>query len=294
VGPHAFSALRAKTHAADDRLHAFATVKAASEFLKDFLRPGDLVLLKGSAPADHLYRIILARTRAVACWQSNCRKVRFCDSCSLLDVPSDAGASTTPSLEADEPVGMEGQETAPLHVIVGLGNPGDRYHGTPHNVGRGILDRLATVLGGRWDEATDAQVIRTEWNGEVVCLVKLMTFMNHSGPALAHLARRLGFNHAQCIVVYDDLDLPLGAVRTRMRGSDGGHRGMRSIIEAFQTDEFRRVKVGVRREGQGRADAVLTPFTADDTVVIDKAYDQAIARLGELVGQRQRKPGAAL
>jgi UDP-N-acetylmuramoyl-tripeptide--D-alanyl-D-alanine ligase len=295
VGPRAFSALRAKAHAGDDRLHAFATVKAASDFLKDFLRPGDLVLLKGSSPADHLYRIILARTRAVACWQSNCRKVRFCDSCSLLDVPSDPGASTTSSLEADEPVGMEGHEAAPWHVIVGLGNPGDRYHGTPHNVGRAILDRLATVLGVTWDGATDAQVIRTEWKGEVVCLVKPMTFVNHSGPALAHLARRLGFDHAQCIVVYDDLDLPLGTVRTRMRGSDGGHRGMRSIMEAFQTDEFRRVKVGVKREGLmgSAADAVLTPFTVDEMAVISEAYERAITRLGELVAQRQATPGAA-
>jgi aminoacyl-tRNA hydrolase len=295
VGPRASSALRAKTHAGDDRLHAFATVKAASDFFKDFLRPGDLVLLKGSSPADHLYRIILARTRAVACWQPNCRKVRFCDSCSLLDVPSDAGASTTPSVEADEPWGVEGHEAAPSHVIVGLGNRGDRYHGTPHNVGQAILDRLANALGVSWDEATDAQMTRTEWNGEAVYLVKPMTFVNHSGPALAHLARRLGFDHAQCIVVYDDLDLPLGTVRTRVRGSDGGHRGMRSIIEAFQTDEFRRVKVGVKREGEMRsaADAVLTPFTADEAVVISKAYEQAIARLGELVGQRQGMPGAA-
>jgi aminoacyl-tRNA hydrolase len=295
VGPSAFSALRAKTHAGDDRLHAFATVKAASDFLKDLLRPGDLVLLKGSSPADHLYRIILARTRAVACWQSNCRKVRFCDTCSLLDVPSDADASTTPPLEADDPVRMEGHEAAPSHVIVGLGNPGGRYHGTPHNVGQAILDRLATLLGVTWDETTDAQVIRAEWKGEVVCLIKPMTFVNHSGPALAHLARRLGFDHAQCILVYDDLDLPLGTVRTRMRGSDGGHRGVRSIIETFQTDEFRRVKVGVKREGQVRSagDAVLTPFIGDETTVMGKAYEQAIARLGELVRQRLG-PGAAV
>jgi PTH1 family peptidyl-tRNA hydrolase len=138
-------------------------------------------------------------------------------------------------------------------------------------------------------------MIRTEWKGEAVCLVKPMAFMNRSGPVLAHLARRLGFDHAQCIVVYDDLDLPLGTVRTRMRGSDGGHRGMRSIMEAFQTDEFRRVKVGVKREGQMRsaADAVLTPFTGDEAVVISKAYEQVIARLGELVGQRHGVSGAA-
>jgi UDP-N-acetylmuramoyl-tripeptide--D-alanyl-D-alanine ligase len=296
VGPRAFSALRAKTHAGDDRLHAFATVKAASDFLKDVLRPGDLVLLKGSAPADHLNRIILARTRRVACWQSNCGRVRFCDSCSLLDIPSDAVASTPPSLEAEELVGMEGPETAPSRVIVGLGNPPERYDGTPHNVGQAILDRLATVLGVTWGEATDAHVARTVWKGEAVCLVKPVTYVNRSGPALAVLAKRLGFDHTQCILVYDDLDLPLGTVRTRMRGSDGGHRGVRSILEAFQTDEFRRVKVGVKREGQLRAagEAVLTPFSGDEMAVMSNAYEQAIARIGELVGQPRLGPGAAV
>jgi UDP-N-acetylmuramoyl-tripeptide--D-alanyl-D-alanine ligase len=295
VGPRAFAALRAKTHAGDDRLRAFATVKAASEFFKGFLRPGDLVLLKGSNTADHLYRIILARTLPVVCWQANCKKIRFCDTCSLLHIPSDAGSSATPALDSVEPVRTEGHEAAPSYVIVGLSNPGDRYQGTPHNVGQAVVDRLATVLGGTWAEDVDAHVSRTVWKEEGVCLVKPMTFVNHSGPVLARLAGRLGFDHAKCIVVYDDLDLPLGTVRTRMRGSDGGHRGMRSIIEAFQTDEIRRVKVGVKREGQVRAagEAVLTPFTGDETTVMSKAYEQAIARLGELVGQRPGRSGAA-
>ena len=288
VGPRAFAALRAKAHAGDDRLRAFATVKAAAEFLKGFLRPGDLVLLKGSNTADHLYRVILARTLRVACWQSNCKKNRFCDTCSLLHIPSDADSSAPQALEPVEPVQKKAHEAAFSHVIVGLGNPGDRYQGTPHNVGQVVVDRLATVLGVTWDQDVEAHVARTVWNGEVVCLAKPMTFVNQSGPALARLAGSLSFDHAKCIVVYDDLDLPLGTVRTRMRGSDGGHRGMRSIIEAFQTDEIRRVKVGVKREGQVRAagEAVLRPFTGDETAVMSKAYDQAIARLSELVGQR--------
>jgi UDP-N-acetylmuramoyl-tripeptide--D-alanyl-D-alanine ligase len=288
VGPRASAALRAKTHAGDDRIRALGTVKAAADFFKGFLRSGDLVLLKGSNIADHLYRIILDRTREVACWQSNCGRNRFCDTCSLLTIPSDAGSSATPAREPVEPGEVErSPEPVPSHVVVGLGNPGDRYQGTPHNVGHAILDRLAAGLGATWDQATDAQVTRTVWKGEVVCLVKPMTFVNHSGPVLSRLARRLGVDHARCIVVYDDLDLPLGAVRTRMRGSDGGHRGMRSIIEAFQTDELRRVKIGVRREGDTRAarDAVLTPFTAEEGAMMTEAYETALLRLGELVAR---------
>jgi UDP-N-acetylmuramoyl-tripeptide--D-alanyl-D-alanine ligase len=296
VGPRASAALRAKTHAGDERIRAIGTVKAASDFFKGFLRPGDLVLLKGSNIADHLYRIILDRTRGVACWQSNCGRNRFCDSCSLLTIPSDGSSSATPAREPVEPVVVEGsRESAPAHVVVGLGNPGENYQGTPHNVGHAILDRLAAGLGATWDQSADAQVARTVWKGEVVCLVKPMTFVNHSGPVLSRLARRLGFDHAQCIVVYDDLDLPLGTVRTRMRGSDGGHRGMRSIIEAFQTDELRRVKVGVRREGDARAahDAVLAPFTADEGARMTGAYETAIVRLGDLVARPHAVTGRA-
>lgn len=295
VGPHAFTALRAKTHAGDDRLRAFATVKAASEFLEDFLRPGDLVLLKGSNTADHLYRIILARTRGVACWRARCMKNGFCDTCSLLDVPSGVESSATADVNSIEVPTEEAGGPAPSHVIVGLGNPEERYEGTPHNVGRAVVDRLAARLGATWGREPDADMSRAEWKGEAVWLVKPRSAMNHTGPALGRLAQRLGVDHARCILVYDDLDLPLGTVRTRMRGSDGGHRGVRSIIEAFQTDEFRRVKVGVKREGHARAagEVVVMPFTRDETTVMDKAYEQAIAHLGELVAQRLR-PGAAV
>jgi aminoacyl-tRNA hydrolase len=303
VGPRAFSALRAKTHAGDDRLRAFATVRAATEFFKAFLRPGDLVLLKGSNTADHLYRIILARTGEVACWRADCMKNGFCDTCSLLHVPSEADYSGSP--EADDSgtpeVGSvevtveEPGGPAPSHVIVGLGNPGERYEGTPHNVGRAVVDRLAAMLGATWEREPDADMSRAEWKGEAVCLVKPTSVMNRTGPLLVRLVQRLGVDHARCILVYDDLDLPLGTVRPRMRGSDGGHRGVRSIIEAFQTDEIRRVKVGVKREGQVLAagEAVLTPFTGEETTVMSKACEQAIARLGELVGQRLG-PGAVV
>jgi aminoacyl-tRNA hydrolase len=295
VGPRAFAALRAKKDPRDDRLRAFGTVKAATQYLHGFLRPGDLVLLKGSNTADHLYRIILARTRGVACWRARCMKNGFCDTCSLLDVPSEVEDPGTADVDSIEVTTGETGAPAPSHVIVGLGNPEERYEGTPHNVGRAVVDRLAATLGTTWAREADADVSRAEWKGEAVCLVKPTSVMNRTGPLLVRLVQRLGVDHARCILVYDDLDLPLGTVRPRMRGSDGGHRGVRSIIEAFQTDEIRRVKVGVKRVGQVRAagEAVLTPFTGEETTVMGKACEQAIARLGELVGQRLG-PGAAV
>jgi PTH1 family peptidyl-tRNA hydrolase len=178
-------------------------------------------------------------------------------------------------------------EPAPAVVIVGLGNPGERYRDTPHNVGQAVLDRLAGRLNLEWQETAEGQLGRGLWNGRSVCLVKPSVFMNQTGPALRAIAARLGVGHEQCVLVYDDHDLPLGAVRRRLRGSDGGHRGVRSIIEAFQTDEFRRVKVGVRRAASGisAGDAVLAPFDATEQGMITKAYDEAIARLEVLLAE---------
>jgi UDP-N-acetylmuramoyl-tripeptide--D-alanyl-D-alanine ligase len=286
IGPGAFLGLRAKQKSDDGRVLAFSSVKAAVEYFRDYFRRGDLVLLKGSNTADHLYRIILARTHGVACWRARCMKNGFCDTCSLLDVPSEVESAGTAAVESIETIAGEPGGSPPSLVIVGLGNPGERHEGTPHNVGRTVVDRLAASLGATWVQEADADLTHAEWKGEAVCLVKPTSVMNRTGPLLARLAQRLGVDHARCILVYDDLDLPLGTVRAKMRGSDGGHRGVRSIIEAFQTDEFRRVKIGVRREGHARGvAAVLTPFTGDEATLMAGAYETAITRLGELVAR---------
>jgi aminoacyl-tRNA hydrolase len=287
VGPRSTAALRAKRDAGDDRIRAFASTKAASDFLGGVFRPGDLVLLKGSNTADHLYRILLARVRQVRCWRDDCKRVRFCDTCALIEVDSISVPSVSaPSEPMAEPAPAT-VEPAPAVVIVGLGNPGERYRDTPHNVGQAVLDRLAGRLNLEWQETAEGQLGRGLWNGRSVCLVKPSVFMNQTGPALRAIAARLGVGHEQCVLVYDDHDLPLGAVRRRLRGSDGGHRGVRSIIEAFQTDEFRRVKVGVRRAASGisAGDAVLAPFDATEQGMITKAYDEAIARLEVLLAE---------
>lgn len=287
VGPRSAVALRAKRDADDDRILAFGSTKAAADFLDGTLRAGDLVLLKGSNTADHLYRILLRRVRRVRCWRDDCKRNRFCDTCSLLEVDSapmvSAAAPVEPVLEA-VPVS---HEPAPSVVIVGLGNPGESYRDTPHNVGHAVLDRLAGRLTLEWQETTDGQLGRGLWNGKPICLVKPRAFMNHTGPALRVIAARLGVGHDQCVLVYDDHDLPLGAVRRRQRGSDGGHRGVRSIIEAFQTDQFRRVKVGVRRATSPTpaGEAVLAPFDAAEQGVIREACDEAIARLEVLIAE---------
>lgn len=286
VGPRAFSALRAKKDAGDDRLRAFGTVKAATQFLDGFLRPGDLVLLKGSNTADHLYRIVLSRTHPVACWRADCKKNGFCDTCSLLQVPSDPPVSSAAHTQESMAEETAGHVSPPARVVLGLGNPGEQFAGTPHNVGQAAVERLARSLDAVWEPDGPVFLARATLHGEPVCLVKLDTPINHSGPALESLTQRLGVSPDRCILIHDDLDLPLGTVRIRMRGSDGGHRGVRSILETFQTDMIPRVKIGVKGPGGKRpaGEAVLTPFPEEERPVIEAAMEQALKKLDGMVG----------
>ena len=128
--------------------------------------------------------------------------------------------------------------------------------------------------------------------GDGVLLLKPAAWMNVSGRQLAALAERLGFGPADLILVHDDLDLPIRSVRVRTRSGDGGHRGVRSVLRAFRTDEIRRVRVGVGRpeEGQRVADHVLEPFGAAQLAAIDEASAEAANRVLALLGRRERVP----
>jgi aminoacyl-tRNA hydrolase len=285
VGPRSFAALRAKDDAKDRRLLAFSSVRSASDYLKTFLRPADLVLLKASNTADHLLRLILARTGDISCWRPDCGKQVFCDRCSWRLVPSgdaagpvaqsrtESGADLSPAVRpaaADRP-----------RVVVGFGNRGAQYQGTPHNVGQSVLDRLAATLGVTWTSQQGLILGRTDRDGRPLYLVKPDTYVNLTGGALKALADRLGFEPCDCLLVHDDLSLPLGTVRTRMRGSDGGHRGVRSVLETFQTDQFPRIKIGVGEEGQTRppAEYVLTPFSPSLAALLDEVCIKAVDQI---------------
>jgi aminoacyl-tRNA hydrolase len=294
VGPRSFAAMRAQPKDQPGRLRAFAGVRAAHEFLSTYLEPGDLVLLKGSNPADHLYRLALARMQPVACWRMDCKRKTYCNTCDLVGVASES-VDRVDDQGMDEAAATTDDAAAPVTppadlVIVGLGNPGEDFRDTPHNVGYAVVDHVVASLGARWREEPEAATASADWQGTAVLFVKPTTKMNLSGGALRRLSQRLGFEAAHCILVFDDIDLPLGTVRTRMRGSDGGHRGVRSVLEAFQTDQVRRIKVGVKRAGDACAarDAVLRRFDTGDQPVVDDAVAQAGRNLFDLV---HRPPG---
>jgi PTH1 family peptidyl-tRNA hydrolase len=160
-----------------------------------------------------------------------------------------------------------------MRLVVGLGNPGDRYRRTRHNVGFMVADALAARAGvTRWREEADAWTAPARVAGEEVLLVKPATFMNRSGVAAERLLAARGGAAEDLVVVLDDVALELGTLRVRERGGHGGHNGLRSLIEMLGTDELARVRVGIRKgEPQGDlADYVLSEFPEEDVLVVQE------------------------
>ena len=164
-------------------------------------------------------------------------------------------------------------------IIVGLGNPGPKYVGTRHNVGFWCIDRLAECHQGGSTRShrlvdTSEQVI----DGQRVVLAKPRTYVNESGRAVTSLFTRFHATAKDLIVVYDEMALPSGKVRIRARGGDGGHNGMKSIINAVGTQEFVRVRIGIGRpEGQaGDVQHVLSRPSDEERRAIDDGIDRAI------------------
>jgi len=156
-------------------------------------------------------------------------------------------------------------------LVVGLGNPGDEYEGTRHNVGFRVLDDLARSAGLLFGAPRSLEghtgprgflCARSSERGAL--LVKPTTYMNRSGDVVAPLVLWAGLEPADLLVVYDDMDLPLGELRIRPFGGAGGHNGMRSIIDRLRSDRFPRLRVGIGRTRTDAARHVLSRFAEDE------------------------------
>ena len=164
-----------------------------------------------------------------------------------------------------------------MKLIVGLGNPGIEYQFTPHNLGFLTIDRIA---GERGIEVRNRQcralTARAEIAGQPVVLAKPETYMNLSGLSVRELVDEHQVDvKTDLIVIYDELDLALGTIRIRQRGSSAGHNGMESILGALGTDEFLRIRLGIapdRKVGDG-VKYVLTPFRKAQDKVVDEILD---------------------
>ncbi|MBI5189705.1 MAG: aminoacyl-tRNA hydrolase [Nitrospirae bacterium] len=173
-----------------------------------------------------------------------------------------------------------------MKIIVGLGNPGEKYAATRHNLGFMVLDRLASKCRAGFDNrAHRAFVCRCRVAGVDAVLVKPQTFMNLSGEAVAPVIRDAKAGPEDLVVVFDDLDLELGRVRVRKSGGDGGHNGIKSIIEHLDTGNFVRVRLGIGRP-EGRQDAsehVLSPFLEEELPVVAEVLDRAVEAVMSVV-----------
>jgi PTH1 family peptidyl-tRNA hydrolase len=169
-----------------------------------------------------------------------------------------------------------------MKMIVGLGNPGPRYARNRHNIGFQIADAFAAAHGLSFDKLQfKARVGQGAFGPERVLLVKPQDYMNLSGPPVQSLASFYKVVLADILVVFDDLDLPLGKLRLRPFGGAGGHNGMRSLIQRLGSDQFPRLRVGIGRPpGQmDAADYVLENFTAAEDELMTLARAQAVQAL---------------
>ena len=173
---------------------------------------------------------------------------------------------------------------APIRLIVGLGNPGSNYAQNRHNVGFMCINRLAKRTDASFNHQKLASVAGGMLGGQDIVLAKPRTFVNNSGQAVSALLKRYHVNPQQLLVVYDDLDLPVGAVRIRERGSHGGQNGMKSIVAAIGSADFPRIRIGIGRPSvDGRptydpdviARYVLANPPSSERVALDEAITQA-------------------
>ncbi|MCB9463075.1 MAG: aminoacyl-tRNA hydrolase [Candidatus Eisenbacteria bacterium] len=201
-------------------------------------------------------------------------------------------ADRLPSLPMDD-----SGATGAIRFLVGLGNPGERYERTRHNVGFLVLDRLAGTTNwqrcGLWMES-DVTV-----GGEPIRLVKPLTYMNRSGEALAELFQRANGRPEEMVVVYDDIDLPWGRLRIRAKGGPGGHRGMESLVTELECENFPRLRVGIGGPPSGQPleefvleevrDSLWTEFES----IVEQAAEAVRLLLEEGVGRamNQVNPG---
>lgn len=165
-----------------------------------------------------------------------------------------------------------------VKLIVGLGNPGYEYHLTPHNLGFLAVDRLAEDCGVQLARReSQALAAVTELAGVEVMLAKPQTYMNLSGLAVARLLGKYGLPRQDLMVLLDEVALPLGTLRIRSRGSAGGHNGLKSIIGVLESDEFVRVRMGVKPERplEDLVSYVLSPFREAALEAVAEMLDQA-------------------
>ena len=173
-------------------------------------------------------------------------------------------------------------------LVVGLGNPGRRYAATRHNAGFMLVDRLADSSAARFGPAAGRfRVCRVERESGSLILAKPQTYMNLSGIAVRSLLVHYEADPEDLLVVYDEVQLPLGRLRVRRSGSSGGQKGMESIIQMVGTKEIPRLRIGVGGDSVkgDLTDYLLSPFSGDERLVLDSVLDRAVLAVDTIASQ---------
>ena len=173
-----------------------------------------------------------------------------------------------------------------MKIIVGLGNPGKQYELTRHNVGFLCIDKLEDEFNLKFklESSFNALVTTTLVNGEKCVFVKPQTYMNLSGEAVIKIVKYFKANVDDLLVIYDDMDLPMGSLRLREKGSAGGHNGIKSLILHLSTQEFKRIRVGISSNNNIDAkDYVLGRFSKDEQLMLVKIKEHVAKAVCEFI-----------
>jgi PTH1 family peptidyl-tRNA hydrolase len=171
----------------------------------------------------------------------------------------------------------------PMHLIVGLGNPGAEYAKTRHNAGFLIVEKLALQWKADWrsERKFVAKMAKAVHGGKKILLCEPQTFMNLSGEAVSAVVKYYQVPLAHVLVVVDDADLPLGEIRLRPGGGSGGHHGLESVAQHLGSKEYARLRVGIGRKNEARqiTGHVLGRFSADENAVLEQVLERATGQI---------------
>lgn len=173
-----------------------------------------------------------------------------------------------------------------MRAILGIGNPGNRYENTRHNVGFTLIDRLAQDLNLSFlDSKYDFYYAGGNLFDSRFLLIKPTTYVNRSGQAALDVINNFNINISDFLIIYDDINLKLGDIRIRKKGGDGGHNGINSIIYDIQTDQFPRIRFGIGSEFEKgyMADYVLSKFSSEEYTVLKNSFDITVELMKKFI-----------
>ncbi|MEJ6950621.1 aminoacyl-tRNA hydrolase [Natronospora cellulosivora (SeqCode)] len=179
-----------------------------------------------------------------------------------------------------------------MYLIVGLGNPGRKYSQTRHNVGFMAISKLSEAYKIKsTSNKFKAVIAQGRLNGEKVILAEPLTYMNNSGEAVKLIVDYYNIPISNVIIIYDDMDLPLGKIRLKTKGSDGGHKGLRSIISCLNSRDVPRIRIGIDSPPANFAvpDYVLSRFNKEEQEIIDDSLVELINLVREIINNGYQK-----